>query len=66
MAGEAIKLPTCSQYNIFHEFDPVAYRVEPLIDPRFAGVDPVGLQRFDKSLPIKKNKELSRCCSWCS
>ena len=49
------KLPTCSHYyNIFHEYDPVAYRVEPLIDPQFAGVEPVDLQRFDKSLPIQK------------
>ena len=49
------KLPTCSRYyNIFHEFDPVAYRVEPLIDPQFAHIEPVDLQRFDKSLPIQK------------
>ncbi|CAH8543119.1 unnamed protein product [Heterobilharzia americana] len=29
-------LPTCSTfYNIFHPFDPVAYRMEMLIDPEF-------------------------------
>lgn len=34
--GEDYKLPTCPFfYNIFHPFDPVAYRVETLIDPSF-------------------------------
>lgn len=36
------KLPTCDRMiNIFHPYDPLAYRVEPLIDPRFKNVDPV-------------------------
>ncbi|XP_023218251.1 SEC23-interacting protein-like [Centruroides sculpturatus] len=34
--GEDYRLPTCPFfYNIFHPFDPVAYRIEPLIDPSF-------------------------------
>ncbi|KAJ1554057.1 hypothetical protein HK405_006132, partial [Cladochytrium tenue] len=32
-------------YNIFHFFDPLAYRIEPLFDPAFADVPPVLLQR---------------------
>lgn len=32
--GPDFKLPNCSNFfNIFHPFDPVAYRVEPLIHP---------------------------------
>ncbi|XP_034937125.1 phospholipase DDHD2 isoform X2 [Chelonus insularis] len=32
--GENFKLPTCPAFfNIFHPFDPVAYRVEPLVNP---------------------------------
>lgn len=34
--GEDFKLPTCDGFlNVFHPFDPVAYRVEPLINPCF-------------------------------
>uniref|UniRef100_T1JH84 DDHD domain-containing protein n=1 Tax=Strigamia maritima TaxID=126957 RepID=T1JH84_STRMM len=34
--GRDFKLPTCDSYfNIFHPFDPVAYRMEPLVDPTF-------------------------------
>lgn len=34
--GEDFKLPTCDSFiNVFHPFDPVAYRVEPLINPEF-------------------------------
>lgn len=36
------KLPTCDQMlNIFHPYDPLAYRFEPLIDPRFKNLEPV-------------------------
>lgn len=36
------KLPTCDRmFNIFHPYDPLAYRFEPLIDPRFKNVEPV-------------------------
>jgi len=34
--GEEFKLPTCDGFlNVYHPFDPCAYRVEPLIDPEF-------------------------------
>ncbi|CAG0920609.1 unnamed protein product [Notodromas monacha] len=36
------KLPTCpSVFNIYHPFDPVAYRIESLIDPSLNDVHPV-------------------------
>lgn len=34
MLGEDFALPTCPAFfNIFHPFDPVAYRIEALINP---------------------------------
>lgn len=39
--GENFALPTCpSFFNIFHPFDPVAYRVESLINPEAAKYRP--------------------------
>lgn len=36
------KLPTCDHmYNIFHPYDPIAYRFEPLFDPSLADKPPV-------------------------
>lgn len=36
------KLPTCDRMlNIYHPYDPLAYRVEPLIDHRFKDIEPV-------------------------
>lgn len=33
--GENFRFPTVPTFlNIFHPFDPVAYRIEPLVDPR--------------------------------
>lgn len=35
-------LPTCpSFFNIFHPYDPIAYRIEPLINREFAKIKPV-------------------------
>lgn len=35
-------LPTChSLFNIFHPYDPIAYRIEPMIDPSFTDIKPV-------------------------
>ena len=40
--GQNFKLPTCSKvFNIFHPFDPVAYRLETLIDPNLTNLRPV-------------------------
>ena len=40
--GSNFKLPTCPKfYNIFHPYDPVAYRIESLIDKQYASLRPV-------------------------
>lgn len=39
--GEKFALPTCpSFFNIFHPYDPVAYRIEPLINPEAQNLQP--------------------------
>ncbi|XP_054153497.1 phospholipase DDHD2-like isoform X2 [Oppia nitens] len=36
------RLPTCpAVYNIFHPYDPIAYRLEPMIYPSFKQIKPV-------------------------
>mmetsp|Transcript_16820 Transcript_16820/g.25291 ORF Transcript_16820/g.25291 Transcript_16820/m.25291 type:complete len:645 (-) Transcript_16820:185-2119(-) len=40
--------PTCSRfYNIFHPHDPVAYRVEPLLDPQLQSRSPAIVPHHD-------------------
>ena len=40
--GLDFSLPTCDYFfNIFHPFDPVAYRIEALVNPDLASIDPV-------------------------
>lgn len=40
--GLDFRLPTCSGfYNIFHPFDPVAYRIEALVNIDLSGLRPV-------------------------
>lgn len=40
--GLDFSLPTCDHFfNIFHPFDPVAYRIEALVNPEMATVSPV-------------------------
>ncbi|XP_023031194.1 uncharacterized protein LOC6641580 isoform X2 [Drosophila willistoni] len=40
--GLDFRLPTCPGfYNIFHPFDPVAYRIEALVNPDMNGIRPV-------------------------
>ncbi|XP_044256193.1 phospholipase DDHD2 [Tribolium madens] len=40
--GEQFALPTCPAFfNIFHPYDPVAYRIESLINPELAKLKPV-------------------------
>ncbi|CAD0207024.1 unnamed protein product [Chrysodeixis includens] len=39
--GASFSLPTCKNFfNIFHPYDPIAYRIEPLIDPRLRDLKP--------------------------
>ncbi|KAL3289618.1 hypothetical protein HHI36_023028 [Cryptolaemus montrouzieri] len=40
--GEDFALPTCEAFfNIFHPYDPVAYRIESLINPNLANLKPM-------------------------
>lgn len=40
--GENFSLPTCPAFfNIFHPYDPVAYRIEALVNPELAKLKPV-------------------------
>lgn len=40
--GEQFSLPTCPAFfNIFHPYDPVAYRIESLVNPDLTGLKPV-------------------------
>ncbi|EDV20738.1 uncharacterized protein TRIADDRAFT_31284 [Trichoplax adhaerens] len=57
---EKYKLPTCSRfYNVFHPYDPVAYRIEPIIEETARDILPVmmehhkGRKRFH--LELKDN-----------
>ncbi|KAF8983881.1 hypothetical protein BGZ46_009338 [Entomortierella lignicola] len=36
-------------HNLFHPFDPLGYRIEPLIDPVFAGVPAVPISSYSNS-----------------
>ena len=39
--GDDFKLPTCGMFfNIFHPYDPVAYRIESLVDAEHAELRP--------------------------
>ncbi|XP_068627293.1 serine-rich adhesin for platelets [Battus philenor] len=41
LLGPGFCLPTCSKFfNIFHPYDPIAYRIEPLINPQLRNVKP--------------------------
>jgi len=62
-------LPTCTHYlNVFHPFDPIAFRMEPCFDRRLANLEPeivphvggdlaiTNINRFGKSLSGQLNK----------
>merc|ERR1719186_1670428 len=55
--GNHFSLPTCPKfYNIFHPYDPIPYRLEPLLDPSLASHSPAlvphhkGRKRLHKEL----------------
>lgn len=57
------KLPTCDRmFNIFHPYDPLAYRVEPLIDPRFKDIEPVQIphHRGGKRIHVQLREGFAR------
>merc|ERR1719383_815455 len=40
--GDDFKLPTCARFfNIFHPYDPVAYRIESLVNLEYSNLRPV-------------------------
>lgn len=57
------KLPTCDRvFNIFHPYDPLAYRIEPLIDPRYKDVEPIQIphHRGGKRMHVQLREGISR------
>ncbi|XP_052266093.1 phospholipase DDHD2-like isoform X2 [Dreissena polymorpha] len=61
--GEEFRLPTCQKYfNIFHPFDPVAYRLEPLINPSVSNIKPVLMPHHKgrKRLHLELKESLAR------
>nr|CAB3236628.1 phospholipase DDHD2 [Phallusia mammillata] len=60
--GEEFSLPTCPGFlNIFHPFDPVAYRVEPLVNPEIQ-LKPVLVPHYKgrKRMHLELKESLSR------
>lgn len=58
--GEDFALPNCdSFFNIFHPYDPVAYRIESLINPKLASVKPMLIPHHKgrKRIHLGKNQE---------
>ncbi|OWF51709.1 phospholipase DDHD2-like isoform X2 [Mizuhopecten yessoensis] len=61
--GEDFRLPTCSRlFNIFHPFDPVAYRLEPLVTLSAVNIKPVLIPHHKgrKRLHLELKESLSR------
>jgi hypothetical protein len=47
-------LPGCSRvFNIFHPYDPVAYRLEPCIDPRNADFEPTIMKHWNGGFRVQ-------------
>ncbi|XP_044765161.1 SEC23-interacting protein [Coccinella septempunctata] len=61
--GEDFALPNCeSFFNIFHPYDPVAYRIESLINPKLASVKPMLIPHHKgrKRIHLELKETLSR------
>ncbi|XP_069140492.1 phospholipase DDHD2-like [Argopecten irradians] len=61
--GEDFKLPTCSRlFNVFHPFDPVAYRLEPLVTSSAVNIKPVLIPHHKgrKRLHLELKESLTR------
>lgn len=61
--GEEFKLPTCARvFNIFHPFDPVAYRLEPLVSAYTSSMKPVLIPHHKgrKRLHLELKESLTR------
>jgi len=54
-----IQLPGCNRvYNIFHPFDPVAYRIEPLIHSTNSKIEPEIIPNWKGGLRVKYKTQL--------
>ncbi|KAK9762659.1 hypothetical protein K7432_011402 [Basidiobolus ranarum] len=42
----------CTFHNIFHPYDPIAYRIEPLIDERYAEIEPLTIESYAENTSI--------------
>jgi hypothetical protein len=52
--GEGYSLPGCKRvFNIFHPYDPAAYRLEPLLDKHFSFVEPVIISHWRGGLRVQ-------------
>jgi hypothetical protein len=52
--SEDFRLSGCPRvFNIFHPFDPVAYRIEPLLDPRNAEAEPRIITRWNGGFRVQ-------------
>jgi hypothetical protein len=60
--SEDFSLSACSRvFNIFHPYDPVAYRLEPCIDPRNADFEPTIMTHWNGGFRVHyKTKRLWR------
>ncbi|XP_060063266.1 phospholipase DDHD2-like [Ylistrum balloti] len=61
--GEDFRLPTCPRlFNVFHPFDPVAYRLEPLVTQSAINIKPVLIPHHKgrKRLHLELKESLTR------
>ncbi|ORY07856.1 DDHD-domain-containing protein [Basidiobolus meristosporus CBS 931.73] len=50
---EGYKVPKdCTFHNIFDPYDPIAYRIEPLIDERYAEIEPLTIESYTENSSI--------------
>ncbi|KAI8332032.1 DDHD domain-containing protein [Chlamydoabsidia padenii] len=46
--------PRTKVFNIFHPFDPLGYRIEPMLDPSYTSIRPVQLSRAQRQRILPK------------
>ncbi|TYZ62563.1 hypothetical protein PybrP1_004764 [[Pythium] brassicae (nom. inval.)] len=61
----AFRLPTCRRlFNIYHPYDPVAYRIEPIVNPRRAHSKAVIIRTFEGKLRFQYQLKNSFRAMW--
>lgn len=59
------RLPTCRRlFNIYHPYDPVAYRIEPIVNPRRANSKAVIIRTFEGKLRFQYQLKNSFRVMW--